>query len=109
MGACVVTVESVANAPIFQSSTAVSVWRNCGVERSQTANSTAASCPSELRLSLGAGLSGKLVVALFAYEEVLFVHASWNRDVEKADHHFVIGLLAPVHFQIRIRIVRIRL
>jgi len=50
---------------------------------------------------------GKLVVALFAYEEVLFVHASWNRDVEKADHHFVIGLLAPVHFCIGIRIVRV--
>src|SRR6267154_3618406 len=109
MGACVVTVESVANAPIFQCSIAVSVWRNCGVERSQTANSAAAPCPSELRLSFGAGLSGKLLVALFAYEEVLFIHAGWNRDVEKADHHFVIGLLAPAHFETRIRIVRVRL
>src|SRR5260370_20459777 len=40
MGACVVTVRYAANAPIFQSNTAVSARLNCRQARSQIANTT---------------------------------------------------------------------
>ena len=45
---------------------------------------------------------------LFTDEKVLFIYPSRNRYVEKSHHHFVMGLFAPPHFGIRIRIVRIR-
>src|SRR6266851_3292870 len=103
MGVCVVTVDCAANAPIFQSSTAVSVWMDCEAARSQTANSRVAPCPIELCLSLGAGHSANLLLPSFPHEKVLLVHARGNRDVEKSHHHFVVGLLAPAHLGIAIR------
>src|ERR1700674_1634225 len=99
MGACVVTVVCASKAPIFQCSTAVSLWMN----------SRAAPGPMALRLSLGAGFSANLFLVLFPDEKVLLVCAGGHRAVEKAHHHFVVGLLAPAHLSIRIRIVRIRL
>src|SRR6266849_1066900 len=110
MGACVVTVECAANAPIFQSSTAISTRMNCRVARSQTSNSTFApgpSCPSPVPWCRS--LSAKLSLLLFPDEKVLLVHFSRHRDVEKAYHHLVVGLFAPAHLGIRIRIVRVGL
>src|SRR3981081_4211019 len=104
MGVCVLTVDCAAKAPIFQSSTAVSVWMNCGAARSQIANSTAAPGPIALRLSAGAGPSTNLLLFFSPDKKVLLVHAGRNRDVEKAHHHFVVGLLAPPHLRIRVRL-----
>jgi hypothetical protein len=81
---------------------------NCGAARSQIANSTAAPGPIALGLSLGAGVWSESVVALLPDEKVLFVHTRGHRHVEKPHHHFVVGLLAPAHFCLRVWIVRIR-
>src|SRR5712692_3250416 len=105
MGVCVVTVDCAAKAPILQSSTALSVWMNCGTARSQTANSTRAPCPIEPCLPLGAGLSANFLLLFCPDEKVLLVHPSRHRDVEKSHHHFVVGLLAPAYLCICIRIV----
>lgn len=109
MGACVVTVEGAAKAPIFQSSTAVSVWTNCAAARSQIANSNAAPGPIAIGLFLGAGLLGNELLFLFADKKVLLVYPRRNGDIEESHHHFVVGLFAPAHLGIRIRIVRIGL
>ncbi len=34
----------------------------------------------------------------------MLVHSGWNRDVEKSNHHFAVGLLVPAHLRIRFRI-----
>ena len=39
------------------------------------------------------------------YEELLLVHVGGNGDVEKANHHFVVGLISPAHGSIGIGIV----
>src|SRR5258708_38981575 len=82
---------------------------NCGIARSQIANSPAAPGPIALRLSLSAGLSANLLLLFFPDEKVLLVYPSLYRDVEKAHHRFVGALLARAHLCIRLRIVRILL
>ena len=40
-----------------------------------------------------------------ANEEVLLVEAGGDGDVEKADHHFVVSLIAPADFGVRVGIM----
>src|SRR6185437_15540323 len=42
-----------------------------------------------------------------ASEKLLLAHAGGNGHVEKADHHFIPGLLAPDHGGVGIGIVRV--
>src|SRR5260370_4651050 len=81
---------------------------NCRSSRSQIANSTAGPGPNCLSPVLWCRFPWDLLLFFFADEKVLFVYSRRDRNVEKSHHHFVIGLFAPAHFGIRIRIVQVR-
>src|SRR5260370_34806413 len=95
--------------PIFQFNIVVCARLNCRAARSQIANSIAAPGPIALRLSLGAGLSANLLLLFFPDEKALLVHPRRYRYVEEAHHHFAVGLLAPAHFCIPVRILPVPL
>jgi len=54
--------------------------------------------------TLWAGRSGLLAGAL---EELPLIHGGWNGYVEKADHHFIGGLVSPDDGFPRVRVMRI--
>src|SRR5271155_6137480 len=107
MGACVVTSVGAAKASIVKFSTAACAALARARRRSQTANSVCAPSPDSARF---VGFCGTVATVprprrgrmlpmphLMAHKKTLLIRPRIHRDVEKAHHHLVIGLLAPAH------------
>jgi len=92
MGACVVTVNCAAKAPIFQSSTAVSAWLNCGVARSQL--QIAQQHPAQLCFTCPlvqvSGANCRCSSARIA--KCCLLTSAGSATSEETHHHFVVGL-----------------